>query len=314
MKIFKTLLIVFGIFVISCGGLLAYIAATFDPNDYKPQIIDLVRQHTQRTLKLDGDIKLAFWPDIGVDLGKLSLSEHKSEQLFVAVEEARFSLKLLPLLSKQLVVDEVTVRGARINLVRHKDGRMNFDDLLDEDTAAPEKPVPQPPAGSGSQSFAFDVDRIVIADSMLDFRDEGAGTRYAVSKLNLKTGRIASGVPADIDLAFVAQGSKPKHDLAVDLKTRLTFDAGQKSGKLERLALEVRGQLADVSKLELKAGGGVTVKAGGDVFAAEKLTLAATGLQGKDAFDLKLDVPAVSGSAQAFKAAALSVEIGRAHV
>lgn len=312
MKIFKTLLIVFGIFVISCGGLLAYIAATFDPNDYKPQIIDLVRQHTQRTLKLDGDIKLAFWPGIGVDLGKLSLSEHKSDQLFVAVEEARFSLKLLPLLSKQLMVDEVTIRGARISLVRHKDGRMNFDDLMDGGVAEPgkvEKPAP-PSSGSESQQFAFDVDRIVIADSTLNYHDEGAGARYAVSKLNLKTGRIASGVPADIDLAFVAQGSKPKHDLAVDLKTRLTFDAGQKSGKLERLALEVRGQLADVSKLELKAGGGVTVKAGGDVFAAEKLTLVATGLQGKDAFDLKLDVPAVSGSAQVFKAAALSVEGG----
>ena len=313
MKTVKTLLIAFGVLLVLGGGLLAYIAATFDPNAYKPQIIQLVQQHTQRTLRLDGDIKLALWPGIGADLGRLSLSERNSEKPFVAVEAARFSLKLLPLLSKQLVVDEVTVRGARINLARGKDGRMNFDDLLGEAPASPGKAgrqKPQPPAAGGSQQFAFDIDRVVIADSMLEFRDEAAGARYAVSKLNLKTGRIASGVPADIDLSLVVQGDRPKLDLAVGLKTRLTFDAQQKAGTLEQLALEIRGQAADVSKLDLRAGGSVRVNSGGGEFAAEKLAVTATGMQGKDAFDVKLDVPAVTGSMQAFKAGAVTVDAG----
>jgi AsmA protein len=60
----------------------AYIAATFNPNDYKPLVIKLVQDKKQRTLHLDGDIKLAFWPKIGADLGKLSISEHKSEAIF----------------------------------------------------------------------------------------------------------------------------------------------------------------------------------------------------------------------------------------
>ncbi len=313
MKTVKTLLLVFGVLVVLVGGLLAYIAATFDPNAYKPQIIELVQQHTQRTLRLDGDIRLALWPGIGADLGRLSLSERNSEKPFVAVEAARFSLKLLPLLSKQLVVDEVTVRGARISLARGKDGRMNFDDLLGEAPASPGKPgqqKPQPPAAGRSQQFAFDIDRVVIADSMLEFRDEAAGARYAVSKLNLKTGRIASGVPADIDLALVVQGDRPKLDLAVSLKTRLAFDAQQKAGTLEQLALEIRGQAAQVSKLDLKVTGSVRVNSGGDEFAAEKLAVTATGMQGSDAFDLKLDVPAVTGSAQAFKAGAVTVDAG----
>ncbi len=310
MKVFKILLIVFGVLVVLCGALLAYIAATFDPNAYKPNIIELVRQNTERTLKLDGDIKLAFWPGIGAELGKVSLSERKSEKLFIAVEGARFSLKVLPLLSQQLVVDEVTVRGARINLVQHKDGRMNFHDLIQGDAAAPAKPgaPARSPAGGKSQQFAFDVDRIVIADSMLEFRDERTGSRYAVSKLNLKTGRIANRVPADIELALVAQGDQPKLNLAIGLKTRLTLDAQHKAGVLERVALDVRGQIADISQLELKAGGSATVKKGGDEFALDKLSVAATGLQGKDAFDVKLDAPAVTGSGQAFKAAAMVID------
>ena len=56
----------------------AYIAATFNPNDYKPQIVQLVKEKLDRTLRIDGDIKLTFYPALGADLGGLALSEHGS--------------------------------------------------------------------------------------------------------------------------------------------------------------------------------------------------------------------------------------------
>ncbi|MBX3661527.1 MAG: AsmA family protein [Burkholderiales bacterium] len=275
MKIFRIAAVVVGALAVLAGGLLAYIAATFDPNDYKPQIVELVREHSQRTLKLEGDIKLALWPGIGAELGKLSLSERNSEKLFMAVDGARFSLKLLPLLSKQLVVDEVTVRGARISLVRDRKARLNLDDLVGGGAAAGGgKAEPRKPAAGGpDRQFAFDIDRVVIADSMLEYRDEAAGTRYALSKLNLQTGRIASSVPADIRLTLAAQAERPKLELAVDLRTRLTLDAGKKSATLEQLVLDIRGRVATLQDLELR-----------------------------------LDLPALAATAEAFKAAAAAID------
>lgn len=58
------------------------VAATFNPNDYKQTVINLVKEKKQRTLHLDGDIKLAFWPSIGADLGRISISEHNSDKEF----------------------------------------------------------------------------------------------------------------------------------------------------------------------------------------------------------------------------------------
>lgn len=277
MKILKIAALVIALLVVLAGGVLAYVAATFNPNDYKPQLVELVREHSQRTLKLEGDIRLAFWPGIGAELGKLSLSERNSGQLFMAVDGARFSLKLLPLLSKQLVIDEVTVRGARISLSRDRKGRLNLDDLVGGDAAAEGgKAQPQQsPAAEQGRQFAFDIDRVVIADSMLEFRDEAAGTRYAVSKLNLQTGRIASGVPADIRLTLAAQADRPKLDVAVDLRTRLVFDAAQKSAALEQLVLDIRGKAATLENLEFK-----------------------------------LELPAVAGTMEAFKAAAATIDAG----
>lgn len=89
------------------GGLLvvaliivAVVVATFNPNDYKPMIVKLVQDNTQRTLNIEGDIKLSFWPKIGANLGKITLSEHQGDKEFVAVDGLKVALALLPLLKK----------------------------------------------------------------------------------------------------------------------------------------------------------------------------------------------------------------------
>ncbi len=308
MKILKYLGIIFGIFLIVMGGVLAYVAATFDPNAYKAQIVQLVQERTQRTLKLDGNIKLAFWPGIGADLGKLSLSEQKSDKVFAALEGLRVSLKLVPLLSKQLIVDEVTIKGARINLVRQKDGKLSADDLLAHDEA--QSPVEK--GGAAKGPFAFDIKQVVITDSALSYRDETSGSQYAISKLNLKTGRIAPGVPADISVSLLAEGNRPKLSLTTDLKTRLTFDLGRQSYALQNLALELKGRAANISNLTLNVGGSVTANLKNGEFGAEKLVVTAAGMRGKEAFDVKLDAPRVSlaGDKATGEPLTLSVKLG----
>ena len=72
------LLSVLALLVITVG----YVAATFNPNDYKSLIVKLVQEKKQRTLDLEGDIKLTFWPKLGADLGKVKLSEHNSAREF----------------------------------------------------------------------------------------------------------------------------------------------------------------------------------------------------------------------------------------
>ena len=76
------------------------IAATFDPNAYKPQLVELVKQKTQRTLQIPGEIELSFFPSLGARLGALSISEHRAAAPFASVESARVSLALMPLLRR----------------------------------------------------------------------------------------------------------------------------------------------------------------------------------------------------------------------
>src|SRR6266545_4498502 len=77
-KALKWIGIAVGAFVVIAGLVAVYIASTFNPNDYKANIIRAVQEKTGRTLQLKGDLKLAFYPSIGAKLGEASLSEPKS--------------------------------------------------------------------------------------------------------------------------------------------------------------------------------------------------------------------------------------------
>src|SRR5262245_2378020 len=279
MKIVKYGLLAVGGLLLLAIAVVAYIAATFDPNAYKPEIIKLVKEKKNRTLKLDGDIRLSFWPNIGAELGKASLSEFKSDKEFAAVERARVSVKLLPLFSNPMVVDEVTVKGARAAIVRFKDGRMNIDDLLEKEERDERRQV------------VFDIAEIAIEDSAFSFRDEAKGAQYALSKVHLKSGRIANNVPTKIDLSASIQSNQPKLKLATDLKTKLTFDLDKQVYVLEGMELEAKGDAADIRNLALKANGSLTAKPKTSEFTTEKLAVAMTGTSGKDNLEVKLDAP-----------------------
>ena len=262
-----------------------YIAVTFNPNDYKAQIIQTVKDSKQRTLHLDGDIKLSFFPSIGANLGKVSLSEFKSEQKFASIETARVSLALMPLLSKHVVVNEVLVSGLTATLIKHKDGTTNIDDLLSSD---------QKPVDDKSQSVKFDIASVVVEKTNLTYLDEGTGAQYTIRDLDLKTGRLANGVPGKIDLSVGVQANQPKLDITTQIKTTLTFDLDKQQYKLADLDLQINGSALDFSELKLKAGGDASADLATQEFGASKFTLNATGMKAKDKFEATLDAPALS--------------------
>ena len=287
MKALKWVLWIGGGLVLLLIVVVAIVAMTFDPNQYKPQIVDLVRERTGRTLTMDGKIGLTFFPRIGAEVEKVALSGPKGAGTFAKIDEARVAIALLPLLSKQVIVDQVTLSGLAVDLVRFKDGRTNFDDLLGEKKPA-DKPAPKPEAPAG-QPLAIDIGGISLRNANIGWRDEGDGTDVRLSSVNLKTGRIASGVPGKLDLAAKIEGKQPQAALQVNL------DAGYR--------VNFETQAAALSSIDLKAVGdaaglaGLDARLKGDTVdydpQAGRIDLAGIELaaKSKDGLDAKLSIP-----------------------
>jgi len=295
MKALKYVLIAFGVLVVLVIGVIAYVSATFDPNQYKPQIVKAVKERTQRTLTLDGDIRLSFWPSIGAKVGRAALSERGSDKQFAAIDEVRVAVKLIPLLSKQVVVDTVVVKGLQASFIKTRDGKTNIDDLVG---APPPAKQSGPERGGGDADFKVDIARVEVSDAAIQYVDQAAGAKYALSKFNLETGRIAPGVPTDVELSVHARGDKPKLDLQTSLKTRLTFDPREQRVALEGLDLDAKGDAAQFKGLTASAKGDIDVRGASKELTASRLVVSVSGKQAGGDLKLALEAPKLAVTRQ----------------
>jgi AsmA protein len=267
---------------------IAIVAATFDPNRYKPEIVELVKQNTGRNLTMDGNIALTFLPRIGAHVEKVALSGPEGKGTFARVEDARVAVALLPLLSKQVIVDRVTLTGLAVDLVRYKDGRTNFDDLAGKGAKPDGKPAQKPAPPSGAP-LAIDVGGVTLKNANIGWRDEGAGTDLRLSSVNLETGRIASGVPGKLELSAKIDGKQPAASVQVDLETGYRIDFHTLGVQLSAVDLKAAGDAAGLAGLDARLEG---EKLDFDP-AATRIDLAGVELaaKSKDGLDAKFSIP-----------------------
>ena len=241
-KTFKILAIVLGSVVALLIVGAVVVTLTFDPNKYKDDIIQLVKQQTGRDLKIDGKISLSFFPWIGLDLPALQLSNAPGfdNRPFAEVKQAGVAVKLLPLLRKEIVVKRVTLDGLRLRLAKNRAGVTNWDDMTGAKQAA--KPTEtQAAAGAPTALGGVAIGGVHIRDAEVTWDDQAGGGTYSVKRLELKTGSLAMGAPADIKLDFDFESAKPKISTHVNLDARLAVDMQKQTIDLPRLSLALAG-------------------------------------------------------------------------
>jgi AsmA protein len=274
---------------------LVVVAATFDPNAFKPQLVELVRAKTQRTLGIPGRIELSFFPNLGAELGAASLSERGSSAPFASVQSARVSLALLPLFKREFVVDRVRVQGLRATVRRFKDGRTNIDDLLgDKQEDATE-------GSGGTGDIRLAIAGVDVQRSLLVFDDAREGRRVELAVDNLRSGRVAPGATTPVELDAHVKADKPRLDAALMGSAKVRLDPGGPA--VDAATLVAKGRLddepfdlaLDVRQLVL-----------GDMWRAPKVDARLT--RGKE-MNAHLTLAGVSGNAQATRATvALTVD------
>ncbi|MBI4293654.1 MAG: AsmA family protein [Betaproteobacteria bacterium] len=247
------------------AGAAAYIASQFDAARVKAEASRFVKETRQRTLRIDGDVKLAFWPSAALSIGKVSLSEHRSDKPFASVESARVSVAVMPLLSKRVVVDAVEVRGVKATIVEHKDGSLNIADLMSSEK-------------SQGEPLRLDIAGVKLANAEIRWRDEKAGSTLTISGLDLTTGRVQAEPEKKaysvekLSLSLKGRTEDKAGAEAFDVKLsapKLVITPDKSSGETMTLSATLAGPQRDVSaKLALSG-----IEGSADVFKIAKLVL-----------------------------------------
>ncbi|OUR89529.1 AsmA family protein, partial [Cycloclasticus sp. 44_32_T64] len=161
-----------------------------DPNDYREEIQAVVKDKTGRDLTIKGDLSLSIFPWVGVGINDVSLSNATgfSAQYFAEIKQANVKVKLLPLLSQQVEVSTVVLKGMSLNLAKNKAGVTNWDDLAQpsaDKTKATTTASDEKSSAAGLGALA--IGGLQIVDANITWNDASKGESYSLADLDLTT-------------------------------------------------------------------------------------------------------------------------------
>ncbi len=247
MKALRILGLAFGVLLALVAIGLGMLYALFDGEKLKAELTRVVMEQKQRKLDIAGPLELSVWPDVGIKLGRLTLSEPGGKEGFLALDAARVAVAVMPLLSKQVQVQRIEVDGLKATLVKRKDGTLNIADLAgggDKEAAA--KAAPKVGAGDTAAPVRIDIAGIKIANAQLTWRDEKAGTTTTLSNLDFGSGRVQAdsgrqtlAVEA-LSLAAKGKTGADSFELKLDVP-RLDIAPDKSSGETLKLTANLAG-------------------------------------------------------------------------
>ena len=232
------------IFLYAAGGLivlavvaLGAVLLVVDGNFVKHRLEGAMKERN-RTLVIEGEPKLRLFPVAGLALGKTSLSEPGSDKLFLSLDSAEVAVRSLPLLSGEIAVETLKLSGMKVNVVRRKDGSMNFSDLAGGKEKADGKPGAPP---------NLRIAEMIVEKLQLAYRDEATGQELAVSDVHVKTGRLDGQTPGEVAMSARITGKRPEADLRAQAGGGLRFNLGKEEFGFDKFSAQLKGQIGRAS-------------------------------------------------------------------
>lgn len=220
-RILTTLMI---LLVVVVAGLSALVLLV-NPNDFRAYMVRQVEVRSGYELKLEGPLRWHVWPQLSILSGRMSLTAPGASVPLVSADNMRLDVALIPLLSHQLQVEQVMLKGAVIQLTPQSEAVRQENAPV----APRENTLPDVPEDAG---WSFDIGSLKVADSVLVFQHEG-DEQVTVRNINLQmdqdkrhlatvdfTGRINRN-QRDMTLAMKANvnASDYPHQLTADIQS-----------------------------------------------------------------------------------------------
>jgi len=226
----------------------------FDPNDFRDEISAEVKGATGRDLVIEGDLSLSVFPWIAVNIGRTQLgnAEGFGDEPFLSFEEARLSVKLVPLLFQQTVtIGTVTLDSFSLNLSVAANGSSNWDDLGQGGQTEPaEETADTADTTDSGDTQALEIAEVRLRDASISFRDAQAGTSSTISELSLSVSSVVAEEPFDIAAEFNFHADPAGVSGHLGLLSTMTISEGNQQlsirdftikGNLDGVAAETTG-------------------------------------------------------------------------
>lgn len=271
--------IVAGVAILAAAGLVV-LGLSLNPNEFKNQIGQILKNTTSLTVVFNGDIHIRYFPVLGVELNKVALNapDELGGGVLARVNTMVVNVKLLPIFSKRVETGTITLDGLEVHLVRDEQGRLNIPKSPVKEVKVVNDQVVITTNEDRVYSINYEIEGIKITKASMSLDDRQAHTKLNVANLGLSTGSVVRGKEFPVKLAFDYALDAPDAAGHVDL-----------SGKATAIPELLRFSFINAGMKTTLAGPGLPFRAaafeyGGDIrvdltqqtFQGEKLKFAAS--------------------------------------
>ncbi|WP_213875671.1 AsmA family protein [Pseudomonas sp. dw_358] len=241
----------------------------FDPNDYKDEIRQLARDKARVELTLNGDIGWSLFPWLGLELHDASVATlNNPKQPFADLQMLGLSVRVLPLLRREVEMSDIRVEGLNLTLTRDENGHGNWQDI-GKPLAPPAPPVatpgapqsapaPAPPkAESSSRVVKLDIDSLTINNASVHYSDVKTGQDFTADSIQLSTGAVHENSDIPVKLTAFLGTNQPVLRARTELAGELRLDRKTKRYQFEdmRLSGDVSGDPLQGKTVTISAQG-----------------------------------------------------------
>lgn len=243
-RILTTLMILLVVLVAGLSSLVLLV----NPNDFRSYMIKQVAERSGYQLELDGSLRWHVWPRLSILSGRMTLTAPGASAPLVRADNMRLDVALLPLLSHQLQVEQVMLKGAVVQFTPETEAiRDQRAPVAPKGTSLPQE--------SGDRGWSFDIAGLQVIDSVLVFQHE-SDEQMTVRDIHLQMQQDA-GHQATVD--FSGRMNRDQRDLS--LRFSAAVQAGNYPQSLDAQLSQISWQLqgADLPAQGINGNGSVNV-------------------------------------------------------
>lgn len=219
--------------VVLAGVGVAALVLFVNPNNYKPLIIKSVDATTGRKLSLEGNITWKIWPNLGLHIESVALSNPDGfkQANMVTLNSADVSVQLLPLLKNSIIVNTLAVDGLNLGLIKNGDTN-NWTFNAESGPATPGEPSAPAP------KMNIELSGLSLKNSSISYIDMKANSNTSIKDFDfsVKAGRGGTiAINQDQELATLKNVSFSFDDLIkgeIDLTVN-NFSEPQYKGNID---------------------------------------------------------------------------------
>ena len=270
MKILMGLLVV----VVLIVGLVLSLPFLIDLNKYQDQYKPLLEEALNRKVQLQ-DIRLTIWPRIGARVAGFAVLDDPAfgSGPFASLASLDVGVKLMPLLSGKVEVEEITLRDLVITVIKNKNGVLNVSTIGRKGVPVPEtlsRALIPSTEGPLKILALLAVDRVSIDGGKLTFRDLSAAkpTEYVLQDMELLLRDVRLGQTPNVRFWSLVQ------PFNIPVKLDGTFGPLKETMDIEAVNFQFAVGKTDFTIMGKTTGHDVTINIGSPVINTANLPVA----------------------------------------